>query len=89
MLQPCSTYRLVDEPIHMVMQQYMDTLCATQRQTNLTTSLLQDIHTFHGQDTTKLQDWLRDIETAVDIFLGELCMPGQGQITQTDPHPCF
>ena len=34
----------------------------------LTTSLLLDIHTFDCQDTTKLEDWLSDIETAVDIL---------------------
>ena len=50
----------------MVMQQYMDTLCASQRQINLTTSLLQDIHTFDGWNTTDLEDWLSDIEAAVD-----------------------
>ena len=58
----------MDELIHTVMQQSMDTLGATQRQTNLTTSLLQDIHTFDGWDTTKLEDWLSDIERVVDIL---------------------
>ena len=29
--------------------------------------LLQDIPTFGGWDTIKLEDWLSDIETAVDI----------------------
>ena len=58
----------MDKPIHIEIQQYTDTLCVTQRQMNLTTSLLQDIHTFHGQDTTKLEDQLSDIKTAVDIL---------------------
>ena len=35
---------------------------------NLTTSLLQDIPTFDGWDTTKLEDWLSNIETAADIL---------------------
>ena len=35
---------------------------------NLTTSLLQDIPTFDGQDTAKLEDWLSDIEMAADIL---------------------
>ena len=40
--------------------------------TNLTTSLLQDIPTFDWKDTTTLEDWLNDIETAADI-LKESC----------------
>ena len=35
---------------------------------NLTTSLFQDIYTFDGWDTTKLEDWLSDTETEVDIL---------------------
>ena len=31
-------------------------------------SLIQDIPTFDGQDTTKLEDWLSDIEMAADIL---------------------
>ena len=50
------------------MQQYTDTLYITQMQMNLTISLLQDIHTFDGQDTTKFEDWLSDIETAAGIL---------------------
>ena len=52
----------------MVMQQYTDTPCGTQWQTNVITSLLQDVPTIDGWDTTKLEDWLSDIETAVDIL---------------------
>ena len=40
---------------------------------NLTTSLIQDITTFDGQDTSKLEDWLSDIETTADI-LKESCV---------------
>ena len=40
----------------------MNTLCSAQKQTNLTTSLLQDIPVFNGHDTTHLEDWLVDIE---------------------------
>ena len=50
------------------MQKYTNTLCTTQWQMNLTTSLLQDIPTFDGWDTTKLEDWLSDIEMATDIL---------------------
>ena len=35
---------------------------------NLTMSLLQDISTFDGQDTTKLEDCLSDIEMTADIL---------------------
>ena len=45
----------------------MTTLCTAQKQTNLTTSLLQDIPVFHGHDATWLEDWLMDIEMLADI----------------------
>ena len=45
----------------------MNTLCSTQKQTNLTNSLLQDIPVFNGHDTTHLDDWLVHIETAADL----------------------
>ena len=46
----------------------MDTLHAAQRESNLTTIMLQDIPTFDGQDFSKLEDWFMDIETAADIL---------------------
>ena len=67
-LQPHSACRPVDKLIHTAIQQYTDTLYATQQQMNLTTSLHQDISTFDGWDTTKFEDWLSDIETALDIL---------------------
>ena len=45
----------------------MDTFCTTQKQTNKTNSLLQDIAVFNEHDSTKLEDWLMDIETAADL----------------------
>ena len=45
----------------------MNTLCSAQKQTNLTSSQLQDIPVFNGHDTTHLEDWLVDIETAADL----------------------
>ena len=54
------------------MQKYAETLCATKWQTNLTMSLLQDIPTFHGWDTTKPEDWFSDIEMAADILKEQL-----------------
>ena len=38
-----------------------------QKQTNLTNSLLQDITVFNEHDSTKLEEWLIDIKTAVDL----------------------
>ena len=38
-----------------------------QKQTNLTNSLLHDIAIFNQNDSTKLEEWLMDIETAADL----------------------
>ena len=50
------------------MQVYTDTLHATQRDSNLTTTMLQDMSIFDGQDSSQLEDWFMDIETAADIL---------------------
>ena len=50
------------------MQAYMDTLHATQSESNLSTTMLKDIPTFDCQDSWKLEDWLMDIEIAADIL---------------------
>ena len=55
------------EPFSKVEYQYMDTLCITQKQTNLTNSLLQDIAVFNEHDSTKLKEWLMNIETTTDL----------------------
>ena len=55
------------EPFREVIHQYMDTLCTTQKQTNLTNSLLHDIAIFNEHDSTKLEEWIMDIETAADL----------------------
>ena len=55
------------EPFGVVVHQYMDTLCATQKQAHLINSILQDIAVFNEQDTTKLEEWLTDKETAMDL----------------------
>ena len=55
------------KPLGEVIWHYTKTLCSAQKQTNLTTSLLQDILVFNGHDTTHLEDWLVDIETAADL----------------------
>ena len=61
-----------EEPVHKTMQVYTDTLCATQRESNLTTTMLQDIPAFDGQDSSKLEAQSMNIETAADI-LTESC----------------
>ena len=55
------------EPLREVIWQYTDTLCTTQKQSNLTNPLLQDIPVFHEHDSTKLEDWFTDIEMAADL----------------------
>ena len=45
----------------------MNTLRSAQKQTNLTTSLLQGIPVLNGHDTTHLEEWLVGIETAADL----------------------
>ena len=55
------------EPFGKVLCQYTDTLCSSQKQSNLMNSLMQDIPVFNEHDSTKLEDWLLDIKTAVDL----------------------
>ena len=69
-LQPHPALQPNEEPVHTTMQAYMDTLHTTQREANLTTSLLQDVPTFNGQDSSWLEDWLMDLET-VPVILTE------------------
>ena len=64
--QPSST-PTPTEPFGEVICQYTDTLCTMQKQTNLTNSLPQDIIVFNEYDSTKLEEWLMDIETAADL----------------------
>ena len=55
------------EPFGEVIWQYTNTLCTTQKQTNLTNSLLQDIAVFNEHNSTTLEEWLTGIETAADL----------------------
>ena len=55
------------EPIGEVLKHYTDTLCFTQKQTNFTNTLLQDITIFTGHDAMQLETWLVDIEMAADL----------------------
>ena len=42
-------------------------MCNAQKKTSVESSLLQDIHTFNGQDSSQLEDWLTDIEMAPEL----------------------
>ena len=55
------------EPIEEVLGKYTDTLCTTQKKTSLESSLLQDIPTLNGQDSSQSEDWLTYIETASEL----------------------
>ena len=52
------------ESIGEVLNKYTDTLCNAQKKTSLESSLLQDIPILNGNDSSQLEDWLTDIETA-------------------------
>ena len=56
------------EPIEDVLDKYTETLCTAQKKTSLESSLLQDIPTLKGQDSSQLEDWLTDIETASELM---------------------
>ena len=55
------------DPIEEVLGKYTKTLCTTQKKTSLESSLLQDIPTLNGQDSSQLEDWLTDIEMASEL----------------------
>ena len=55
------------EPIEEVLDKYTDTLCNVQKKTSLESSLLQDIPTLNGQDSSQLEDWLTDIDMASEL----------------------
>ena len=57
----------------------MKALCSAQKQTNLTKPLLHDIPVFNGHDTTHLEDWLVDIETAADLIAESRTKPTQAK----------
>ena len=55
------------EPLDEVLQQYTDTSCTAQKKTFFVHTLLQDITIFNGNNSSQLEDWLIDIETASDL----------------------
>ena len=61
------TWHCSNDPIENVLDKYTKTLCTTQKKTSLESSLLQDIPTLNGQDSSQLEDWLTDIETASEL----------------------
>ena len=46
------------------MNKFTEALCNAQKKTSLETSLLQNIPTLNGNDSSQLENWLTDIETA-------------------------
>ena len=54
-------------PIENVLDQYTETLCTAQKKTSLENTLLQDIPILNGQDSSQLEDWLMDIESAAEL----------------------
>ena len=61
------TLHCSDDPIENMLDKYTKTLCTAQKKTSLESSLLQDIPTLNGQDSSQLEDWLTDIETASEL----------------------
>ena len=50
-----------------MLDKYTKTLCTAQQKTSLESSLLQDIPTLNGQDSSQLEDWLIDIKMASEL----------------------
>ena len=73
LLLPISDYTVLlslTEHFREEICQYTNILCTTQKQTNLTNPLLQDIAVFNEYNFTKLEEWLTDIETVTDLTGG-------------------
>ena len=54
-------------PIENVLDRYTETLITVQKKTSLESTLLQDIPILNGQDSSQLEDWFTDIETAAKL----------------------
>ena len=61
------TLHCQNTPLENVLDRYTETLCTAQKKTSLESSLLQDIPILNGQDSSQLEDWLTDIETASEL----------------------
>ena len=55
------------KPIEEVLHQYTNTLCNAQKKTSFVNSSLQDITILNGNDSSQLEDWLTDTQTASDL----------------------
>ena len=55
------------EAMWEVLNKCMNTLCDAQKKTFLESSLLQDITVLDCNDSSQIEDWLMDIETASDL----------------------
>ena len=55
------------EPTGEDLNKYTNTLCTAQKKTSLESSLLQDIPILKENDSSQLEDWLADIETASEL----------------------
>ena len=55
------------EPLDEVLQQYTESVCTAEKKTTFTSTLLQDITIFNGNDSTQLEDWLIYIETTANL----------------------
>ena len=55
------------EPIGEVLNKYTGTLCNAQKKMSFVNSLLQDITVLNGNDASKLEYWLTDIDAASDL----------------------
>ena len=67
LLQPPNLQVYDRTPAHSNAEVYWHHVCHTVT-INVSTSLLQDIPTFDGQDTRKLEDWLSNVEMEADIL---------------------
>ena len=61
------TLHHANDPIENMLDKYTETLCTAQKKTSLESSLLQDIPTLNGQDSSQLEDWLTDIKAASEL----------------------
>ena len=55
------------EPLDYVGQQYTETLCTVQKKTTFANTLLQDITIFNDSNSSQVEDWLIDVETAANL----------------------
>ena len=67
LIQLAITLQSPAEPIGEVLDKYTDNLCNAQKKTSSESSLLQDIPTLNGNDSSQLDDWLTYIETVSEL----------------------